>query len=72
MKFCSENVQPYLASILEEIMGPISSGFQEVRQQCASHMDQLCQNFQEVHGAEELKQVGRGSSHRSASQYPIY
>ncbi|XP_023660309.2 protein Niban 1-like [Paramormyrops kingsleyae] len=57
VKFCSENVQPYLASILEEIMGPISSGFQEVRQHCASHMDQLCRDFQEVHGAEELKQA---------------
>ncbi|XP_048831943.1 protein Niban 1-like [Brienomyrus brachyistius] len=57
VKFCSENIQPYLASILEEIMGPISSGFQEVRQHCASHMDQLCQDIQEVHGAEELKQA---------------
>ncbi|KAM3875835.1 protein Niban 1a [Diretmus argenteus] len=54
-KFCSESVQPYLASILEELMEPISSGFQEGRQLSDSMMDQLCQNFQEGRGNDELK-----------------
>uniref|UniRef100_A0A8C7PG05 Niban 1/2/3 domain-containing protein n=1 Tax=Oncorhynchus mykiss TaxID=8022 RepID=A0A8C7PG05_ONCMY len=56
-KFCSESVQPYLASVLEELMGPISSGFQEARLLSDSQMDQLCQDFQEGGVTNELKQV---------------
>ncbi|KAJ8384514.1 hypothetical protein AAFF_G00204290 [Aldrovandia affinis] len=56
-KFCSEHVQPYLASILEELMGPISFGFQEARLLCEGQMDQLCQDFQESRSSEELKQA---------------
>uniref|UniRef100_A0A8C7K5L2 Niban apoptosis regulator 1a n=1 Tax=Oncorhynchus kisutch TaxID=8019 RepID=A0A8C7K5L2_ONCKI len=44
-KFCSEGVQPYLASILEELMGPISSGFQEARLLSDNQMDQLKPNL---------------------------
>ncbi|CDQ62849.1 unnamed protein product [Oncorhynchus mykiss] len=56
-KFCSESVQPYLASVLEELMGPISSGFQEARLLSDSQMDQLCQDFQEGGVTNELKQA---------------
>uniref|UniRef100_A0A8C8LZ03 Niban 1/2/3 domain-containing protein n=1 Tax=Oncorhynchus tshawytscha TaxID=74940 RepID=A0A8C8LZ03_ONCTS len=55
-KFCSEGVQPYLASILEELMGPISSGFQEARLLSDNQMDQLCQDFQEGGVTDKLKQ----------------
>ncbi|KPP76432.1 protein Niban-like [Scleropages formosus] len=57
VRYCSENVQPFLASILEEIMGPVSSGFQEVRLLLENQMDQLCQDFQAQHSAEELEQA---------------
>ncbi|KAG7217542.1 hypothetical protein INR49_021397 [Caranx melampygus] len=39
-KLCSESVQPYLGSVLEELMEPISSGFQEGRQLSEATMDQ--------------------------------
>ncbi|KAI1891482.1 hypothetical protein AGOR_G00144270 [Albula goreensis] len=55
VKFCSEHVQPYLASILEELMGPISAGFQEVRVLCERQMDQLCRDFPESRSNEEQK-----------------
>ncbi|KAJ8277972.1 hypothetical protein GJAV_G00082280 [Gymnothorax javanicus] len=54
-KFCSEHVQPHLAPVLEELMGPISSGFHETRALCETHMGQLCQDFQENSSADELK-----------------
>lgn len=60
-KFCSEGVQPYLASILEELMGPISSGFQEARLLIDNQMDQLCQDFQEGGVTDKLKQVRTSS-----------
>ncbi|XP_026200653.1 protein Niban 1a isoform X2 [Anabas testudineus] len=39
-KLCSESVQPYLGSVLDELMEPISCGFQEGRQLSESMMDQ--------------------------------
>ncbi|XP_020510595.3 protein Niban 1a [Labrus bergylta] len=51
-KLSSEKVQPYLASVLEELMEPISSGFQEGRQLSENMMDQVCQ---EVNDNEQLK-----------------
>ncbi|XP_045543834.1 protein Niban 1 [Salmo salar] len=56
-KLFSEGVQPYLASILEELMGPISSGFQEARLLIDNQMDQLCQDFQEGGVTDKLKQA---------------
>ncbi|XP_035277761.1 protein Niban 1-like [Anguilla anguilla] len=47
VRYCSEHVQPYLTSILEELMGPVSAGFQEARQVCEGRMDRLCRDFQE-------------------------
>ncbi|XP_010870795.3 protein Niban 1a [Esox lucius] len=56
-KFCAECVQPYLASVLEELMGPISSGFQEARVLTDMQMEQLCQDFQEGIITDDLKQA---------------
>ncbi|XP_074523501.1 protein Niban 1-like isoform X2 [Halichoeres trimaculatus] len=54
-KLSAESVQPYLGSVLEELMGPISSGFQEGRQLGETLMDRVCQ---EVGGNnEELKKA---------------
>uniref|UniRef100_UPI003AB01939 protein Niban 1a isoform X1 n=1 Tax=Centroberyx gerrardi TaxID=166262 RepID=UPI003AB01939 len=56
-KLCCESVQPYLASVLEELMEPISSGFQEGRQLSDGMMDQLCQDFQGGRVNEDLKKA---------------
>ncbi|XP_044056675.1 protein Niban 1a isoform X2 [Siniperca chuatsi] len=53
-KLCSESVQPYLGSVLEELMQPISSGFQEGRQLSENMMDQVCQD---VLQEEQLKKA---------------
>lgn len=42
-KLCSESVQPYLGSVLEELMEPLSSGFQEGRRLIEALMDKVCQ-----------------------------
>ncbi|XP_028259171.1 protein Niban-like [Parambassis ranga] len=43
-RLCSESIQPYLGSVLDELMEPISSGFQEGRQLSESQMDQVCRD----------------------------
>ncbi|MBN3302326.1 NIBAN protein, partial [Amia calva] len=57
VKCCTESVQPYLASILEELMGPISSGFSDVRALFENEIDALNQNFQERNNPEVLKKA---------------
>ncbi|KAG9264772.1 protein Niban [Astyanax mexicanus] len=63
VKFCSESVAPYLASILEELMGPVSSGFQAVRQRLEAELSRVCRDFTPGGGPEELTktldEVGR-------------
>ncbi|XP_026103514.1 protein Niban-like isoform X1 [Carassius auratus] len=56
-KYCTEQVQPFLPAILEEVMGPISQGFTEARDLSESMMEQLCQDFQDVEQKEELRQA---------------
>lgn len=56
-KYCTEQVQPYLPAVLEEVMGPISLGFTEARDLSEGMMEQLCQDFQDVEQREELRQV---------------
>lgn len=56
-KLCSESVQPYLASVLEELMEPVSSGFLEGRQLSEHAMDQVCQDVLQLVNKEELKKV---------------
>lgn len=57
MKFCSESVSPYLASILEELMGPVSSGFQAVRQRLETELTRICKDFRPGGTKEELTKV---------------
>lgn len=53
---CLENIQPYLASILEELMGLISSGFSEVRTLFENEVDELSTKYQDAGNAEKLKE----------------
>ncbi|KAM6217290.1 protein Niban 1 [Rhynchocyon petersi] len=55
-KSCSESVQPFLASILEELMGPVSSGFSEVRFLFEKEVDELTQHFQTSRDTAHLKE----------------
>ncbi|XP_057582136.1 protein Niban 1 isoform X2 [Hippopotamus amphibius kiboko] len=55
-KSCAESVQPFLASILEELMGPVSSGFSEVRSLFEKEVDELSQNFQTTKDSAQLKE----------------
>ncbi|XP_060800262.1 protein Niban 1 [Neoarius graeffei] len=63
MKFCSESVSPYLASILEELMGPVSSGFQAVRQRLETELTRICKDFQPGGTKEELTKALEDVSH---------
>ncbi|XP_078263736.1 protein Niban 1-like isoform X2 [Rhinoraja longicauda] len=53
---CLENIQPYLASILEELMGLISSGFSEVRTLFENEVHELSTKYQNAGNAEKLKE----------------
>ncbi|XP_013377080.1 PREDICTED: protein Niban [Chinchilla lanigera] len=55
-KTCGESVQPFLASILEELMGPVSSGFSEVRSLFEKEVDELSQSFQTTKDSTQLKE----------------
>lgn len=55
-KLCSESVKPYLGFVLEELMEPISSGFQEGRQLSETLMDNVCQGAQQGDN-EKVKKV---------------
>ncbi|XP_031162477.1 protein Niban 1a isoform X3 [Sander lucioperca] len=56
-RLCSECVQPYLGSVLEELMEPVSSGFQEGRQLSERMMDRLCQDVPLLADSEGLRQA---------------
>ncbi|XP_030061756.1 protein Niban 1 [Microcaecilia unicolor] len=55
-KCCAENIQPFLASVLEELMGPVSSGFNEVRSLFENEVSEISQNFQATNDAAQLKE----------------
>lgn len=55
-KCLQENIQPYLASILEELMGPVSSGFSEIRTLFESEVSELSKTFQSANDVEKLKE----------------
>ncbi|NXN96307.1 NIBAN protein, partial [Rhinopomastus cyanomelas] len=55
-KCCTENIQPFLASILEELMGPVSSGFAEVRLLFDKEVNEITQDFQKTNDVEKLKE----------------
>ncbi|XP_034003200.1 protein Niban 1a isoform X1 [Trematomus bernacchii] len=56
-KLCCESVQPYLGSVLEELMEPVSSGFQEGRQLSETMMDKLCQDVMMLVDNEQVKEA---------------
>uniref|UniRef100_A0A1A8HN69 Family with sequence similarity 129, member Aa n=1 Tax=Nothobranchius kuhntae TaxID=321403 RepID=A0A1A8HN69_NOTKU len=56
-RLCSESVQPYLGSVLEEMMEPISSGFLEGRQLSETMMDRASQDVLQGAEYEDLKKV---------------
>uniref|UniRef100_A0A8C7IN15 Niban apoptosis regulator 1b n=1 Tax=Oncorhynchus kisutch TaxID=8019 RepID=A0A8C7IN15_ONCKI len=60
-KFCSENVSPYLASILEELMSPVTGGFHGVRLLLEGEINTLCLGFPEGAGQEGLNQMCQAS-----------
>ncbi|XP_047230572.1 protein Niban 1a [Girardinichthys multiradiatus] len=51
-RLCSESVQPYLGSVLEELMEPISSGFMDGRQLIETKMEEVCQSV--LQGADKM------------------
>ncbi|XP_075384465.1 protein Niban 1 [Tenrec ecaudatus] len=53
---CAESVQPFLASILEELMGPVSSGFSEVRSLFEKEVEALSQSFQATKDSAQLRE----------------
>ncbi|XP_044295134.1 protein Niban 1 isoform X1 [Varanus komodoensis] len=53
---CGESIQPFLASILEELMGPVSSGFSEVRSLFEKEVSAISQNFQATNDITKLKE----------------
>ncbi|KAH0618300.1 hypothetical protein JD844_017367 [Phrynosoma platyrhinos] len=55
-KCCSENIQPFLVSILEELMGPVSSGFGEVRLLFEKEVNSVSQGFQATNDITKLKE----------------
>ncbi|XP_014804550.1 PREDICTED: protein Niban [Calidris pugnax] len=55
-KCCTELIQPFLASILEELMGPVSSGFTEVRSLFDKEVNEIIQDFQNTNDITKLKE----------------
>nr|XP_020650766.1 protein Niban [Pogona vitticeps] len=55
-KCCGENIQPFLPSILEELMGPVSSGFSEVHLLFEKEVNGISQSFQATSDTTKLKE----------------
>ncbi|XP_066481295.1 protein Niban 1 [Tiliqua scincoides] len=55
-KCCGETIQPFLASILEELMGPVSSGFSEVHLLFEKEVNEINQNFQATNDTTKLEE----------------
>ncbi|KAK2863845.1 hypothetical protein Q7C36_002999 [Tachysurus vachellii] len=56
-EYCKNNIEPRLPAMLEEMMGPISLGFEEARQVSERMMEYLCKNYQAGLTREELQQA---------------
>lgn len=56
-EYCKQHIEPRLHAVLEEMMGPISLGFEEARQVGEHMMENLCQNYHEGMTGAELQQV---------------
>ncbi|XP_071607419.1 protein Niban 1 [Heliangelus exortis] len=55
-KCCTESIHPFLPSILEELMGPVSSGFTEVRSLFDKEVNEIIQDFQKTNDLTKLKE----------------
>ncbi|XP_053105769.1 protein Niban 1 [Hemicordylus capensis] len=55
-KCYGESVQPFLASILEELMGPVSSGFSEVRLLFEKEVNEISQSIQATNDAMKINE----------------
>nr|XP_060630485.1 protein Niban 1 [Anolis sagrei ordinatus] len=55
-KCCGESIQPFLASILEELMGPVSSGFSEVRLLFEKEVNTISETFKATNDVTKLKE----------------
>ncbi|XP_059840504.1 protein Niban 1a isoform X2 [Hypanus sabinus] len=53
---CVENIRPYLASVLEELMGLVSSGFSEVRALFEAEVNELSPKYQNAEDEDKLKE----------------
>lgn len=53
----TQRVHPYLGSVLEQLMDPISGGFAQGRQLIAELMEGVCQELRVGGTNEQLKQV---------------
>ncbi|XP_058032534.1 protein Niban 1 isoform X2 [Ahaetulla prasina] len=53
---CSESIQPFLASVLEELMGPVSSGFTEVCLLFEKEVNAISQTFQATNDVATLNE----------------
>ncbi|XP_058234521.1 protein Niban 1a isoform X2 [Hemibagrus wyckioides] len=56
-EYCKHHIEPRLPAVLEEMMGPISLGFEEARQVSESMMEYLYSNYQAGMTREELQQA---------------
>ncbi|XP_068599392.1 protein Niban 1-like [Brachionichthys hirsutus] len=54
---CSESIRPSLGAVLEELLGPVSAGFQEARQLSGVLMDDVCRDVLLQGDQEQLKKV---------------
>ncbi|XP_058525666.1 protein Niban 1 [Ochotona princeps] len=55
-EICAESVRPFLASVLDELLGPVSSGFRVVRSLFEKEVDELCQGFQTSANSSQLQE----------------
>lgn len=58
-QFCKSGVQPYISSILEALMEPVSRGFSEVRQVLYGELVEVGQNTVNDEGPAALGKVRR-------------
>ncbi|XP_040841300.1 protein Niban 1 [Ochotona curzoniae] len=55
-EICARSVRPFLASVLDELLGPVSSGFREVRSLFEKEVDELGQSFQTSANSSQLQE----------------
>ncbi|KAG5275654.1 hypothetical protein AALO_G00123080 [Alosa alosa] len=54
---CAEHVNPYLSSVLEELLGPVNGGFQAVRQLCDEQLERLCRDVRQGWTFQQVQQA---------------